>query len=194
MARKVKLKDGTEVTIRPMRQDDLDRSVAFFQELPPEDRTYLRVDVTKRDVVKERIRAIETGKVKRLVAIAQDRIVADGALELAGHGWKEHVGELRLIVARQYQRKGLGLIMARELYKLAARQKVEEIVVKMMRPQHAAHSIFQRLGFQQEVLLPEYVKDLNGEKQDLIVMRCNLEVLWKTLEHYMADSDWQRTR
>ncbi|MFQ6113003.1 MAG: GNAT family N-acetyltransferase [bacterium] len=194
MKKVVKLKDGTEVIIRPLRRDDLDRSLAFFQALPAEDRAFLRRDVSKQEVVRQRILEMESGKARRLVAVHGEEIVADGSLELEGHGWKEHVGELRLIVARPFQRKGLGMLMARELYLLAASEKVEEIVVKMMRPQISAHSIFKKLGFCEDVTLREYVKDLGGTKQDLIIMRCDLKSLWREMEDYLAETDWQRTR
>ena len=194
MEKKVKLKDGSEVLIRQLREDDINRSFAFFRALPEEDRAYLRVDVTKRDVVEERIRAMESGKTLRLVAVIDDQIVADGALELAAHGWTKHVAELRLIVARPYQHKGLGMLMARELYGLAATNKVEEVIVEMMRPQVAAMTIFKSLGFHQEAILPDYVRDIRGKKQDLVLMRCDLESLWQALEDHMADSDWQRAR
>jgi ribosomal protein S18 acetylase RimI-like enzyme len=144
--------------------------------------------------LEDRFRATETGRIQRIVAIANNEIAAEGVLELEGHGWKEHVGELRLFVRPAYQRKGLGMLMARELYALAAAAKVEEIVVKMMRPQIAAQKIFRRLGFHEEILIPDYVKDRSGEVQDLILMRCDLESLWKELEGYLAQSDWQRTR
>jgi L-amino acid N-acyltransferase YncA len=194
MNREVQLKDGAFATIRPMTPDDLDRSLRFFRELTEEDRAYLRRDVLRRDVVEERIRSMETGNVRRLVATAHDRIIADGALELETREWKEHVGELRLLVSRDYQRRGLGMRMARELYALAAEAKVEEIVVKMMRPQRAARAIFRKLGFHEETLLPDYVKDVKGQRQDLILMRCDLEALWQKLEDFMTIGDWQRTR
>jgi ribosomal protein S18 acetylase RimI-like enzyme len=184
MTKTIMLKDQTEVVIRPMIRDDLERSVAFFQSLPEEDRRFLRKNVTKREVVEGRIREIETGVAQRLVALVDDDIVADAALELSGHGWEGHVGELRLVVARPYQRKGLGMVMARELYHLASAEGVEEIVVKMMRPQIGAQSIFRRLGFHEEVLLPDYVKDSEGTKRDLILMRCNLKDLWRKLEEF----------
>ena len=192
--KRVTLKGGSVVLIRPMRSDDLDRSCAFFEAIPSEDRGFLRVDVTKREMVAHRIRLMETGQVRRLVAVADDAIVADGALELSGHGWKQHVAEIRLIVAVDYRRKGLGMLMARELYLLAAAEKVEQVVVKMMRPQYAAHDIFKRLGFGEQALLPEYVKDRDGRKQDLILMRCDLQAMWKRLEDYLQELDWQRTR
>ena len=190
----VHLKDGTEVLIRLMRKDDLERSWLFFQELPEEDREYLRVDVTKRSAVERRIRMIDSGNVKRLVALVDDRIVADGALELERQEWAAHVGELRLIVAHSFQRKGLGTLMTRELYALAASHKIEQIVVTMMRPQIAARSIFRRLGFREELMLPDHVKDHSGRSQDLILMRCDLEALWRELEIFFTESDWRRSR
>ena len=129
---------------------------------------------------------------KRLVAVVRGEIAADGALELADHGWGEDVGEIRLIIARPYQRKGLGLLMAGALYELAAASGVKEIVVRMMRPQKAARGIFRKLGFREEVLLPDYAKDRTGKRQDVILGRCDLEALWTELEHYMGDSATSR--
>ena len=194
MSRKVRLRDGTLVVIRPMTRSDADRSFAFFESLSPEDKAYLRRDVSKKEVVEKRIRAMRSGNVKRVVALVDDRIVADAALEFEPLAWKRHVAELRLIVASDYQRKGLGMLMARELYSIATEADVEEIAVCMMRPQIAARSIFRKLGFHEETVLPDYVKDLDGHKQDMILMRCNLQALWDELEDFISTWDWQRTR
>ncbi len=194
MRKTVKLKDQTEVLIREMERADLDDSHAFFRSLPEDDRAYLRRDVTKREVVERRISEIESGSAMRLVAVADGRIVADGSVENPAEEWKRHVGELRLIVGATHQRKGLGILMARELYLLAASAKLEEIIVKMMRPQKAALSIFRRLGFREEATLHDYVQDQAGRKHDLILMRCDLEALWQEMEDFLASSDWERTR
>ena len=194
MKKKVKLKDGTEILIREMHKKDLDKSLAFFQALPEEDREYLRVDVTKRDVLERRIRALDYGLVVRLVAEIDGNIVADGALELEGLDWKDHVAELRLIVAHDFQHRGLGKAMARELYFIAASKKVEQIVAKFMGPQVRAQSIFKKLGFHREGEIHNYVKDIHGHKQDMVVMCCDLESLWQKLDDHITDFDWGRTR
>jgi len=194
MQKTVKLNDQTEVVIREMERADLDDSHAFFRSLPEEDRAYLRRDVTKREVVERRISEAESGSVMRLVGVADGQIVADGSVEIPDEEWKRHVGELRLIVGATHQRKGLGILMARELYLLAASAKMEEIIVKMMRPQEAALSIFRRLGFREEATLHDYVRDQTGRKQDLILMRCDLEALWQEMEDFHASGDWQRTQ
>jgi len=190
-AKTVVLKDGREVVIRGMSPDDTERSFDFFACLPEDDRRYLRVDVTRREIVEVRTRDLDTGRVVRLVAQDGDAIVADGALELAGHGWGDNVAEVRLIVARPYQRLGLGTLMARELYFTAAERKVDRIVARMMRPQRGARQIFKRLGFKDEFLIPEHVRDQDGKWQDLIIMRCNLEDLWSEMEHLLEGSDLQ---
>ena len=188
-----RLKDGTEILMRPLRIGDLERSFAFFQALPEEDRAYLRIDVTRRDVVERRIcSALRSDNITRIVALVGDEIVADGGMEVGGDEWDRHVGELRVVVSHAFQRKGLGTIMMRELYAEAASQKVQEIVVRMMRPQKAAWTICRKLGFQEEVMLHDYLKDLSGHKQDLILMRCDLEELWQRMEDYIERSDWPR--
>ena len=84
--------------------------------------------------------------------------------------------------------------MVRELYFLAIEKKVELVVVKMMRPQIAAQRIFRKLGFQEELLIPDYVRDQSGGTQDLIIMKCYIKDLWDELEHIYSDSDWRRCR
>jgi len=194
MKKMVKLRDGSKVLIRSVKPDDIRKLVSLFRTLPARDRIYLRRDVTRRKVVEQMLADVEARKARRLVAVDGNKIVAEGALELEAHAWKKHVGELRLVVARPYQRKGLGMSMARELYHIAARRKLDELIVKMMRPQKGARKIFRRLGFQEVLVMPDYVTDQSGKKQDFILMRCDLEALWQELEDYFAQSDWQRAR
>lgn len=188
------LKDGTRVSIRNLTLNDLDNLMKFYCALPEDDRKYLRVDVTDREVVEQRIRLIESGNISRIIALHEDEIIADGALELFADEWRKHQGELRVIVARTFQHKGLGMIMMRELYFLAAQIKVEMLIVRMMRPQTAARNICRRLGFREELLIPDYLRDLTGATQDMVVMTCDIQEFWKELEHFYMDSDWQKYR
>lgn len=194
MEKTVTLKDGKTVSIRNLAARDLDALMKFYRSLPPEDRRYLRVDVTDRDVVAQRIKQAEAGFVHRIIAVFNSRIVADGALELSGEDWRKHQAEMRVIVARPFRRKGLGMVMMRELYLLAAEKNVEKVVAKMMRPQKEAQIICRKLGFHEEALLPDYVRDLSGKTQDLLIMMCDLHDMWKELDHFYSDSDWERCR
>jgi hypothetical protein len=118
------LKDGTNVIIRNLHYDDLDQLMKFYRSLPPDDRVYLKVDVTSRRVVKQRMKLMEAGTVFRIIALHEGKIVGDGMFEFSKEEWRKHQGELRVIVAREYQRKGLGLIMLGELHSLAINKDV----------------------------------------------------------------------
>lgn len=189
-----KMKDGTEVTLRRLTMDDLDLLMDFYQALPYEDRQYLKFDVTDRKAVTRRLRRVETGDDIRIGAFLGGVIVASGVLELSGEAWSKHQGEIRVIVARPFQQRGLGTIMIRELYFIAVQNQIEKIVARMMRPQVGAQKVFRRLGFREETMLPDFVKDIRGGSQDLIVMSCDVKDLWKELDRTFRETDWQRCR
>lgn len=194
MEKAERMKDGTEVLIRRLAPDDIDRLMDFYGSLSEEDRKYLRFDVTDRKAVAKRLRRIETGEDIRIAAFHGGVIVASGALELSGEAWSRHQGEIRVIVSRPFQQRGLGTIMIRELYFIAVQNQITTIVARMMRPQAGAQKIFRRLGFREASLLPDFVSDLKGAPQDLIVMTCDVKDLWRELDRTFSESDWQRCR
>jgi RimJ/RimL family protein N-acetyltransferase len=187
------LKDGSRVIVRNLRLDDLDELMKFYRSLPDEDRIYLKVDVTKRKVVRQRISLMETGNTFRIIAEQRGHIVADGALDLSEE-WGKVQGELRVIVTSDFQRKGLGTIMTRELYFIALKKNIEKIVAKIMKPQKAAQSICRKLGFRREAVMRDYVKDQEGEPQDFVIMTIDTKKLWEELEYFYRSGDWQRCR
>ena len=188
------LKGGTWVLIRDLHHEDLDNLMKFYRALPLEDRLYLKVDVTKRRIVEQRMKLIEKGTVFRIIALHKDEIIGDGMFEISKEEWRKHQGEIRVIVAKPFQRMGLGMIMMRELHSLAMKKDIDKIVVKMMKPQKGAINICKKLGFQKETVIPNYVWDQADEPQDLIIMTCKPQNLWKELEHSYSDSDWRRCR
>jgi L-amino acid N-acyltransferase YncA len=192
--RQVILKDGREVLIRSLTSEDLDQLMTFYRELPLEDRKYLRIDVTDKSAVEQRIQAVKNGTALRYISLMNDTIISIGALEFFSDEWHRNHGEIRVVVARDHQRKGLGMIMISELYLKAVEHKVEKVIAKMMKPQVGARKIFKKLGFKEDVRIPAYVTDLERKTQDLVIMSCDIKDLWKELETLYRDSDWTRCR
>ncbi len=194
MEKKETLKDGTELTIRNITIDDLEQLINFFSELPVEDRRYLRIDVTDRKLVEERLRTAKSRGVTWIAAFLQNKMIAEGRLQLSLEDWRGNQGEIRLIVAKEFQKKGIGSLMMRELYWLAVEAKVELAIVKFMRPQIGARKVSKKFGFSEQTLIPDYVRDQEHKSQDLIIMTCNMNDFWKELEHFYGRTDWQRCR
>jgi hypothetical protein len=185
------LNDGTEITIRSLTQGDLEPLKKFFLELPSEDRKYLRIDVTNPKTVEQRLRLMDFGYHYRLVATHGDQIIAEAALELPFEEWRRHQGEIRVIVSRPFQRRGLGMIMMREIYCLALRKEVDTVVVWIMKPQIAALTHAQKMGFHDQSVLPSYVRDQDGEMHDLIILKAKIKDLLKEIEKHFGVIDWQ---
>ena len=184
------LKDGTTVFLREVTAGDHDRSLRFFKSLPTDDRRYLRVDVTQSEVVSRRIRQGVSGEVYRLMALVEDEIVGDGALEYSQDHWRGHLGEIRVIVSHDFRGKGLAKIFIRELFKVAENREIEKVVVKILAPQTSVRLICEKLGFRVEAEVPEYAKDLDGNLQSLVIMSCTLDDWYHGMKDVYKESSW----
>jgi L-amino acid N-acyltransferase YncA len=185
------LKDGTAILIREYAPQDFEALMAFYNNLPPEDRRYLRVDVTNRKTIEQRTKLLDYGYHFRLIALYGDTIIADATLELPFEEWRRTQGEIRVLVAAPFQRRGVGMIMMKELYCLGLRKNVETVVVWMMKPQVGSQNLAKKMGFRNVAVLPDYVKDQAGEMQDLIIMKGQIKDLLKDIEPYFGTIDWQ---
>lgn len=79
----VQLRDGREVVLRPLAQDDFERFYSFFGTLPEEDRLFLAHDVSDPDFIRSWTDDLNFERVIPLVALDGDRIVGDGTLHIA---------------------------------------------------------------------------------------------------------------
>jgi RimJ/RimL family protein N-acetyltransferase len=167
--------DGTEVLIRPLTEEDFDKSFKFFSDLPEEDRLYLRVDVADPEVVRRRLKCEEYLNVFRIVAEEAGLIVGDGVLEWPKFGWMAHVGELRAIVSKDFRRRGLATLLFRQLFIHGVREGLEKFEARMMVDQDRARRCVEKLGFTEEGILPGCAMDLKGETHDLVIMSSSVE-------------------
>jgi RimJ/RimL family protein N-acetyltransferase len=185
--KKVSLRDGTEVVIRPMSSEDAAVVLEFFRALPEEDRQYLRDDVTKPEWAERFVHSIDHDSMIPLVAEHAGALVGTATLYRTKHGWTKHVAQIRVSVARTFQRKGLGTSLARVLVRMAIGFGLEKMVAQVVENQVAAIKAFERLGFKKEAVLQGHVKDTYGIKRDLVVMSNDVSHLWEQMEAMVSD-------
>jgi L-amino acid N-acyltransferase YncA len=184
---RVTLRGGTQILIRSMRKEDGPALHGLFKSLPTEDRLYLRDDVAADDFMERYLERIAGGEMVPLVAVSEDQIVGNASLYRHRHGWDTHVGQIRMAVARSFQRKGLGTELARALVKLAMRQGVDKMVAEVADNQAGAKKAFGKLGFMQEAVLKDQVKDALGRKHDLCLLSNDVSHIWEAMESLASE-------
>ncbi len=164
------LRGNREVELWPMEPDDAPDLLSFYRSLPTEDLLYLRTDVTQSEVMDRWVDGLDSGQTWHLLAGYRGRIIADGEIDYPFYGWSQHVGELRLVVDREFRGSGLSQLVVKELLAIALEEELLKVIVQMTIDQNAAISLFSRLGFHQEAVLKDHVQDQHGQLRDLVIM------------------------
>jgi acetyltransferase len=151
------LRDGTPVTIRPIRPEDEPLMAAFHAGLSPES-VYLRffagIPLETRARHDSLIRAcfIDYDRAMALVAERRD---PSGIREIIGigrltklPGWEE--AEFAVVVADQYQLQGLGRALLGRLVQVGKDEKLRRIVGDILPHNDKMKAVCRRLGFRLE--------------------------------------------
>jgi L-amino acid N-acyltransferase YncA len=184
--KQVSLRDGREVTLRLMNSGDKQAVLDFAGSLPEGDLLFLRTDICDPAIVDSWIKNIEHELSTTLVAEANQQLAAYASLHREGARWTRNVGEIRLNVAPAYRRSGLGRVLAEEIFWVARKSGVRKITAQMTPDQPSARATFERLGFQVEALLGDWVEDRRGRPHDLLVMTYDLQGFTDQMEEPLA--------
>jgi L-amino acid N-acyltransferase YncA len=184
LPRSVRLNDGTDVTLRLLGRLDRERFLAFTQSLPDHDLLFLRIDITKPDVIDAWLDNIDLERIVTIVAERDGRIFGYASLHMANAQWSQHVGELRVLIDESMRGKGLGRALTDAIFAQALERGIEKMVAQMTIDQKGAIATFEELGFKPEALLRDHVKDRNGEKHDLLVFSHDVAAFQSQLDIY----------
>jgi ribosomal protein S18 acetylase RimI-like enzyme len=185
----IKIKDGTKIVIRPLSKQDGPALLKFFNEVPEDDRLFLKDDVTKKEIIDRWVTDLDFDKVLPMIAEKDAAILGDATLHFNRYRWQMHMAEIRCVVAKEYQHKGLGTALMRELVSAAQAKNVSKIRANMMDTQKSAQGAFQRLGFQKEAELKDFLVDQSGNKHNLILMVNDVYKMWEKMEDLLFFHD-----
>jgi len=163
--------DNTQMTIRPMLPSDQEALLDFFRSIPQEDRFYLKEDVTSPQVIERWAKALDYSRVLPLLAIIDDQIVGDGTLHHRRAGARQHIGEVRIVVAPAYRNRGVGRGLLYHIIDIAGGKGLQKLMFEVIAgTEEAAKHTAQLLGFMPIAALPGHVRDYCNNTHDLIIM------------------------
>ncbi len=165
---------GKHVTLRLMQRGDEELVLNFARALPPDDLLFLRTDITDPAIIDEWIGNIEKGSTATLLAESDSELAGYASVHLNEPRWTRRIGEIRLQVGAAFRRTGLGRRLAGEIFDVARSRGVRKITAMMTPDQAGARAVFEKLGFQVEAVLTDWVEDRLGRPRDLLVMTHDL--------------------
>jgi acetyltransferase len=149
------LKDGSPVTLRPIRPEDEPLLVKFHQTLS-EGSVYLRyfqaLKLSQRVAHERLTRICFIDYDREMALVAEHRDPTRGDRSVLGVGRLSRIrgtkeAEFSLLVSDRAQRLGLGSELLRKLLDIARDEHLERVVAEILPENHAIQRICQKLGF-----------------------------------------------
>jgi L-amino acid N-acyltransferase YncA len=161
---------GEEVSFRLMESSDGEKVRQFVKGLPEEDLFYLMDDIRDTAGMKRWIDGIRENSIISVLAERSGQLLGYGTLRCGHLQWTRHLGEIRIMMSPEARGKGIGKLLAKEVFAAAHDIGLRRIIARLTSRQTPARYLFQHLGFHIEAVLADCVIDNRGHTQDLIFM------------------------
>jgi RimJ/RimL family protein N-acetyltransferase len=173
--------DGTSILLRPVVRSDEEALKKFLSLIPEAEKWFLIEKLSTPDLLHEWIETLDYERVLPIVAVVEETgdIVANVRLYRSTSPSVKHVAHMRVMALPAHRHLKVGSWMILDSIKEAMNLGIEKIVAEMVEGlEDPAINAALKLGFQQEAVLPNYVKDRKGRLRNLIIMVKNLPREW----------------
>jgi ribosomal protein S18 acetylase RimI-like enzyme len=176
----IKVKDGSKITLRPLRKTDEKNFHELFLGIPEQERMFIKHRVTDVSVIRDWCQNIDLGRNLPLLAMENGKVLGDATLHQQLGGWRRHIGRVSVLVHPQYRGRGIARALVSEIVEIARNGGLEKVEAEFIGGQEAAIHMFAMLGFSELLRLENYVKDMQAIAHDYVLMGLDL----KTDEEY----------
>ena len=164
------LKDGGKATMRPLRKSDETDLHHFFQAIPEPERLFIKHRVTDLNVIQDWCQNIDYGRNLPMVGIMDGKFVGVATLHQQLGGWKRHIGRVSVLVHPDFRGRGLARALVGSILEIAESAGLEKVEAEFIGEQEPAMRTFAMLGFNQLLRLENYVRDMQANSHDYILM------------------------
>jgi GNAT superfamily N-acetyltransferase len=175
------LNDGTPCLIRLMEEGDEPAFRDFHEVLPEEEQLFVRSSIKDGSLFREWMADPESDERLPLLAFVDDRLAATGFLRQRMGGWKRHIGMCRFLTRPDF--RGLGLLdrLLEVIIDLSGKLGLERLESELNGERRLAIESMATAGFDELVRLPGYVRDMNAESHDYVLMGMSLVASYENL-------------
>jgi acetyltransferase len=148
------LKNGTAVTVRPIRPEDEPALNAFHETLSEHSvslRYYQPLALSQRVAHERLVRIVQSDYDREMVLVAEtgDKIIGVARLsrERSGVAKDPEEAQFALLISDDYQNQGLGSAMLRHLIEVARAEKVTHLMAEILAENAPMQHVARKLGF-----------------------------------------------
>jgi len=149
------MKDGTDVSLRPIRPDDEPLMARFHQTLSGRSvymRYFCSLSLRSRVAHERLVRICQVDRDREVALVVDDTNTRTGQHQILGVGRltkldAQNEAEVAILVSDQYQKQGLGTELLRRLIQIARDQKLHRVSGELLRDNLAMQIIVKKLGF-----------------------------------------------
>lgn len=184
--RQINLKDGAvslDLLLDPSAQEISD----FAAALPNTDLLFLNRNIQQPKVLDAWRESIVQGDIVSIAARRGAKVLGTTAVVRDRLSWSAHVGELRILILPEARDMGLGRELIQESFLIGLSLGLEKLTVRMTLDQESAIAVFEEMGFKNEALFRNHVKDNLGDKHDLLIMSHDVEGFASQMQAYDMD-------
>jgi acetyltransferase len=147
---KIQLSDGTDITIRPVRPEDAEIKKAFWKRLSPESK-FLRFGRRFTELTTEMLVRFTQIDYNREMALIATTMQKRKEVEIAVARYKTNpdgrTAEFAVVVADDWQHKGIGSRILRSLISVAKAKGIRELLGEVHSANAPTMNLLKRLGF-----------------------------------------------
>jgi GNAT superfamily N-acetyltransferase len=174
--KELELRAGFRCVVRPLESTDEQAFHRFFLAVPESERLFIKHRVTEPEVIAGWCRNLDLGHHLPLLGLAADgEVLAAATLHQQLGGWKRHIGRVSVLVHPGWRGRGLAKALITEVIDVARHIGLQQLEAEFIGEQETAMKMFALLGFQPLLRLPDYVKDMQAERHDYVLMGLDLE-------------------
>ncbi len=170
----LKLRDGTNVTVRPLGKRDDVKLHKFLMAVPEEERLFIKQSVTDRKIVSTWCLQADFERNLPLLILHGQKIIGEATLHQRLGGWKRHVGLITLLTHPEYRGKDVSKILVTELIEIARHCGLRRLEAEVNGERKIALHTLSHLGFNTLMHLEDYVLDMKGVSHDYVLLGMNL--------------------
>ena len=170
----VKLRDGTECTVRPLGKRDDARLHKFFLAVPEEERLFIKQPIFDRTMFKDWCRHADFERNLPLLMLHRQKVIGEATLHQRFGGWKRHIGLVTVLTHPEHRGRDVAKILVAEVVEIARILGLRRLEAELNGERKVAIHALEYIGFQHLLRQEDYVLDMKAVTHDFVLMGMDL--------------------